>query len=259
VGYANALYDYDDDLNYGSRLDRLEHTVHLDGRWAIQRDTVGIIGYQWSLVDYTADLQIGEYFTFKPGPPPLLISNPIYSDDRNSLSHYGYVGLEHTFRPDLTGSLRGGVRYSDYYNSPFEETSISPYFLGSLRWTYAKESFLNVGVSYDQSATDQFSVAADSITTGADSAVAYVSLTHRILPDLFGSMIGNFQYSTFNGGSYDNKSQRYYGFGVNLEYRFNRHVSANVGYNYDRLDSDEGTSRGDFDRNRVYLGATFVY
>jgi len=45
--------------------------------------------------------------------------------------------------------------------------------------------------------------------------------------------------------------------GLNLEYRFNPHLSAEAGYNYDRLDSDLQT-RG-FDRNRVYIGVKASY
>ena len=250
VGYANSFYDYDDDLYYGATLDRLDHAIHLDGRWTIQRNTVGIIGYQCSLMDYTADLPIGI-----AGMPP----ETIYSDARNSLSHYGYLGLEHTFRPDLVGNIRGGFRYSDYYNDPFGQTSTSPYFQGSLRWTYAKDSSLDVGISYDQSATDQFSVAADSITLDADTFVGYMALQHRITPSLFGSVIGSYQYSTLNGGAYDGENQQYFACGLNLEYRFNRHISAHVGYSYDKLNSDSDMVRGDYDRNRVYAGVTVVY
>ena len=258
VGYGNALYNYDDNSDFGesARLDRMEQTAHIDGRWTIQRDTVGIVGYQFGLVDYTADLPIG-YALFNS--PPFL--REVTSSIRNSRSHYGYLGLEHTFRPDLVGNIKGGARYSDYYNSPSEDTTVSPYGQASLRWTYAKESFLNVGVSYDLSSTDQYSysVSDQSITVGANSFVAYASLTHRILPNLFGSLVGNYQNSTFVGGSYDDKSQNYYSFGANLEYRFNRHISANVGYNYDELDSDPGVQSGSFNRNRVYVGVTLVY
>jgi hypothetical protein len=258
VGYANALYNYADDSDFGesARMDRIEHVAHIDGRWTIQRDTVGIVGYQFSLVDYTADLPVG-YALFSS--PPYV--RTLDSSSRNSLSHYAYVGLEHTFRPDLMGNIKGGARYSDYYNAPSQDTTLSPYFQGSLRWTYAKESFLNVGVSYDLSSTDQYSysVSDQSITVGANSFVVYASLTHRILPNLFGSLAGNYQNSAFVGGTYDQKSQDYYSFGVNLEYRFNRHVSANVGYGYDQLHSDPGVAQESFERNRVYVGATVTY
>jgi hypothetical protein len=49
----------------------------------------------------------------------------------------------------------------------------------------------------------------------------------------------------------------FYLLGLNLEYRFNSNFSADVGYNYDRLESDLGGRS--FDRNRVYLGITATY
>jgi len=44
---------------------------------------------------------------------------------------------------------------------------------------------------------------------------------------------------------------------VNLEYQFDQHLAAHVGYNYDRLVSD--VAGRDFTRNRVYLGVTASY
>jgi hypothetical protein len=280
VGYANALYNYEDDKfavatddaigsitgipgnplavqsSFSGSLDRMEHTPHIDGRWQMLPDTVGIIGYQFGTVSYTQNQPIGVLINAFPAANEVITSR-----DRNSMSHYGYVGLEHTFRPDLVGTIKGGARYSDFYNSPSNDTTVSPYGQGSLRWTYAKESFLDFGVSYDLSATDQFSTSQSdqSITVGADTFVAYVALTHRIMPNLFGSLGGNYQHSTFIGGDLDDKTQNYYSAGANLEYRFNRHVSANVSYNYDLVDSDSGVNNGDYHRNRIFLGATFVY
>ena len=254
VGYANALSDYadDTDLGHAALLNRLDHTVHVDGRWNLQRDTVGIIGYQFRLLDYTANLPIST------DSPPLGV---LRSSARNSLAHYGYVGLEHTFLPELTGNIRAGASYSEYYNSPTKATSLAPYFQSSLIYRYAQESNLAVGISHDQNTTDQFTVdlANNSITLDMETTVAYVSLTHQIIPGLFGGVVGTYQYSTFNGGENNGGSQSFYVLGVNLEYRINRHVSANVGYNYEMLDSKAGTGQGDFDRNRFYVGATFVY
>ena len=249
VGYANALFDYADDSDFGNAalLNRLEHTIHLNGRWTIKPTLIGIVGYEFGMTDYTADLPIGY----------MSDGSVIYSDSRNVKSHYGYVGADYSLRQDLVGSIRGGFRYSDYDNSPNSETTTRPYAQSSLTYTYAKESSLQFGVTHDESATDSFSVKGDSITLDTDSTVVYTSVSHRLAPDLFLNANGQFQYSVFNGGTYDGDAQRYYSAGVNLQYRINRHVSANVGYSYDKLDSDVPNS--DFDRNRVYMGATVTY
>ena len=69
--------------------------------------------------------------------------------------------------------------------------------------------------------------------------------------------MGQIQHSTFNGGELNNETDIFYLVGLNFEYRFNPHFSANAGYNYDKLDSDLGGRS--FDRNRVYIGVTASY
>ncbi len=268
VGYANAFYRYADDTpieqtgvaSFSALLDRLEHTAHVDLRWLAQRDTVLLVGYQYGQFDYTGDQHI--YAVVIPTVPPLVVplppGNPYKSDSRNSRSHYGYLGVEHTFLPELFGSIHAGVRYTDYYNSPDDATSTEPYVVANLRYTYTKESYLELGVTHDQSATDQFSVSGNgqSITTGANSTVVYGSVNHRITPNLYGSVIGTFQYSSFVGGSYDGESEQFYAVGLNLQDRFSPNLSTDVGYNFDKADSDIS---GNWDRNRFYVGLTATY
>ena len=57
--------------------------------------------------------------------------------------------------------------------------------------------------------------------------------------------------------SFDGDADLFYVVGVNLEYRFNRNFLANIGYNWDKLDSDIPDRT--FDRNRVYIGVTASY
>jgi uncharacterized protein (PEP-CTERM system associated) len=95
-----------------------------------------------------------------------------------------------------------------------------------------------------------------SFTSSQETTVVYASVNHRITQRLKGSIIGQFQYATFKGGSVDNKSERDFLMGLNLNYQFSPHFSAEAGYNYDKLDSEIGRT---FDRNRVYIGVTAGY
>src|SRR5258706_14786 len=88
-------------------LDRIEHSPHVNSRWRIAPETVGIVGYGFTQVSYTGD----EF-----------INNTEVSSDRNYRSHYGYVGAEHSFRPDLNVSVQGGLRYTDFYKGPNPKT-----------------------------------------------------------------------------------------------------------------------------------------
>src|SRR5439155_16786026 len=65
AGYANTFFDYEDhggNADFPSRsglLDRVEHMIHVDGRWMIQPQTIGVVGYQFREVNYTGDEEIG--------------------------------------------------------------------------------------------------------------------------------------------------------------------------------------------------------
>lgn len=257
VGYANTFWDYKDSgavvtngVVFPSRsgtLDRIEHAIHVDGRWQFAPDTIGVLGYQYGQTDFTGNEPIGVDGA----------GNVFMSRVRNSRSHYGYLGVDHTFRPDFTGSLRAGARVIDFYNDPTSNSDVSPYVMGSLRYNYQPQSYVEAGFSYDRAATDLFTVDTNgSITTDTDTAGLWVTLNHAITPKMIGSIIGQIQDSMYNGGTLNNKSERFYVVGVNLEYKFTPHFSSSVGYNFDKLDSDIG--RG-FDRNRVYIGLAATY
>lgn len=270
LGYGNSLFDYKDDVyqeyffpggyplgvNPVSRsgiLDRMEQTVHLDGRWTIQPNTIGVLGYAFGVLDYTADQPIGVIYGQN-----ISQNSWVYSDDRNSRSHYLYAGADQTFLPNLHGKLRAGARIVDYVNSPANESGVAPYVLASLTYDYSRGN-VQVGFSHDLSATDAFSIDENtgSITTDSAVTVVYTSLTYNILPKLTGTLLGEFQNSTFRGGSLDDQSEQYYLVSTALSYQFNRHIAASVSYHYDFVDSN-ADNRG-FDRNRVFLGATFTY
>jgi len=253
LGYANSYWDYDDDNTFGGTrvsnsglLDRVEHMVHLDARWQLAPTTVGLIGYQFREVSYTGDQSIS------------LDDPSIKSDSRDSRSHYVYAGAEHTFRPDLTGSLKAGASFIDYYNNGQDD--VAPYVSGSLKYVYLPESSVEAGFTYDRNATQLFSDNGNGdITLDAQSATVWCNVRHKFTPHIFGTITGQIQNSSYNGGTLDGKNDLFFLAGVNLEYRFNQYLATSVGYNFDHLDSNVNDPNRDFDRNRVYLGVTASY
>jgi hypothetical protein len=262
IGYANTWMNYDDEgTGYGpgpvdqvtsastsGLLDRVEHIPHVDLRWEVKPETKLIAGYQYRDVDYTADENIaGDAF-----------NGYVQSDYRSSRSHYGYVGVDHNFRPDLTGAFRVGAQGTDYYNDPTADNQISPYLLASLKYLYAADSTLEFGLTTDRNATDVLGgYNGGDMTLDQQTTVAFLALTHKITPKLFGTLTGQYQYSEFNGGQYDGEAENYYMAGVNLEYRINAYFAAHVGYSFDGLDSD--LPNRNMGRNRVYVGVTARY
>jgi len=261
IGYANGYFKYDDansgffdangvwNASRAGLLNRLEHYIHLDGRWQVQPQTVALLGYRYGQSDYTGNEVIGY---------DDVTAAPYFSDARNNRSHTGYVGIEHHFRPDLTASIRAGGRYTDFYNEPGGgHSDIGPVAMASLQYTYAPESYLEFGVTHDRNASDLFSASNGNLTTDAVSTAVYGTVNHRIMPRLYGNLTGQYQNSITQGGAQGNVSENYYLVGLNVEYRFTPHLSAHTGYNYDRLGSE--LPNRPFDRNRVYIGVTATY
>jgi hypothetical protein len=165
--------------------------------------------------------------------------------------------LDHKFRPDFYGSVQAGASYYDYYN--VSDTSFGPYARLSLTYVYMEESSLQFGFQEGRTATDVVGgTTKGNLVHDVEASVVYASIRQRILPNLFANLNGSLQHSSFDGGGiYNNKSEDFYEFGANLEYLFNAHFSAHVGYDFDRLDSDIGGRT--YSRNKVYIGATASY
>jgi len=276
-GYDNALYDYSakgvsytyDPVASGANgipiydvvpslsgtLDRIENRAHLEGLYQIAPETKALLGYQFTDYDYTGDELIGGFSA--PFTYPGAVFYPVTSSERNNRQHTVYVGAEHNFLPQMTGSIRAGGSYSDYYNDSSTDASWTPYVNASLKYTYAPESYVQGGIGYDRNATDVVGLVGNgSFTQDAESAVVFAAVNHRLDPRLFASLVAQFQNSYYNGGSFNNDTEQYYVVGLDIEYRFNPFFSAHVGYDYDYLDSNIGRT---YDRNRVYIGVTARY
>ena len=272
-GYDNAFYDYKDhgpgvdpsgvvvEPSLGGALNRIENRAHLEGTYQIMPETKLLLGYQFTDINYNADELIGGTFV-DPATGllfPGVVFDPVFSKDRNSREHTGYVGAEHNFSPEFKGAIRAGASYTEYPNDPGVSANWTPYVNATLRYNYAAQSYVEGGVSYDRNATDLVGAGLFNTTTlDAESAVVFLAVNHAITPQLFASLLGQFQNSTYHGGTFDSLSEQYYLLGINLSYRFNPYFSAEVGYNYDRLESNSTINRT-FDRNRVYIGVTATY
>jgi hypothetical protein len=264
IGYANTYYSYADNQTSGTPgtpsyvgslsglLDEIDNVAHIDLRYLFQPQTTGVFGYQFRALDYIGGQPIGYYVN------PSGNAVTVMSDQRNVYMNYLYLGVDHNFQPNLTGSVRAGAQYASYYNDPNSQDQLSPYAMLSLKYTYLPECYLQAGFVYDYTPSDVFSVNnAGDITLNAQSASIFGSITHRITPKLFGNVLAQFQNSTYYGGTYDGEADNYFLIGLNLQYRFTPNFSAEVGYNYDNVHSDiPGRT---YDRNRVYIGVTGSY
>lgn len=252
IGYQNSYYDYEQEGvdSLSARLDRMEHLVSLNSRWTIQESTVGIFGYQFGITDHSSDDLITAPIPVPPAAPVFVNANT-----RDSVSHYLYVGADHTFTRQLSGSFRVGGQYTEYPNAVpgVSDNSLNPYVDLNGSYSYGDGSYFQLGVRHNRSATDVNS----SLDQQATSL--YGSVNHRITPKLTANLLGQYQYSEFNQGPQDGSSDNYFTVGLNISYEINQFLSAETGYNYDRLDSDVTSGNRSYTRNRLYVGIRASY
>jgi len=245
--------------SYAGLLNRVEQNISLDLQWHVTPMTMVFIGYQFGLVNFTGNELIAFSQTFPyDSSTPASTPKPVYSSSRDSLSHYGYVGGNHQFLENLTGSLRAGVQYTTYYNDPNATSSLGPYGDASLIYTYASGSYAMIGVTESRNATDTVQVnSSGQITQDQESTVVYASINQPLTPKLMGSVVGHYQYSIYHNGQFNSQSAEFYNVGLNLSYAFTRHLSSDVGYNFDWYTTPV-PGQG-YTRNRIYLGVTASY
>jgi hypothetical protein len=263
LSYQNNFYDYQQSggnttppfltPSFAGTLNRLENNITLNVNWLLQPTLSAFVGYQFGLINYTAN----EPIAFNPNNP----SAPQMSDSRDSMSQFVYVGAQYTPLDNLSLAAQAGIQYADYYNPApglSSNSQLSPYAKLSGTYTYLPGSYVQLGFTQSRSATDVVAPTGNGqVTEDQESSVVYATLNHQITPRLTGNLIGQVQYLTFNEGTFNNQSETWYSLGLNLAYSFNPHVSAEIGYNFDDL-----TSRvpgQEYERNRVYLGVTGTY
>jgi len=272
LSYANSFYDYENsgwsdgsaavpfvspqsvNTSYAGLLNRVEQNISLDLQWHLSTTTTALIGYQFGLVNFTGN----EVVAYSQPFPYISTPVRVYSNSRDNLSHYGYVGVQHRFLENLTGSIKAGVQYTTYYNDPSATTSLGPYGDASLIYTYASGSYAQIGVTEMRNATDTIQVnSSGQITQDQESTVVYASINQPLTPKLMGSVVGHYQYSIYHNGQFNSQSAEFYNVGLNLSYAFNRHFSSDVGYNFDWYTTPvQGQG---YTRNRIYLGVTASY
>ncbi len=247
LGYSNSLYDYDNEV-YAGLLNRMEHLITFDTRWHLLPKTVGILGYQYGMVNYDDKKTIDASAYGAPGT--------VNSKIRDNRSHYAYVGVDQTINSKLSASARVGGQFTEYQNAKslsggkLNDDSTIPYADANVTYAYTTGSYAQLGIKHSRMATDILALDQEATTV-------YGSINHQITAKLMGSVMGQLQNSSFNQGPYNSREDNYFVVGLNLTYTINQYLAAEAGYNFDRLDSD--IQDRSFTRNRVYLGLRASY
>lgn len=255
LSYQNSIYDYQNNNGTAAQpslagtLNRIEQNASLDLQWQVRPETVAFVGGMVGFVNYTANEPIGAY-----GVGPTII----YSDERDNRSYFGYVGLQHNFLANLSFNGKAGFQYTDNYNDPSQSSSVNPYADISLIYTYLPGSYAQIGFSQGENASYWVNpTATGNISLFQETSTLYASINHQLTAKLLGSVIGQWAHMVYSGGTFNNQADDYYTLGLNLAYTITTHISAEVGYNFDYLQS--AVPGFGYSRNRVYLGVSASY
>ncbi|HRI15624.1 MAG TPA: outer membrane beta-barrel protein [Verrucomicrobiota bacterium] len=254
VAYENVLFRYEED-QYASVLDRIENYGRVDLRYLMTPKTVAVAGTKIGKVNYDSGMPFNPFFPENPtlNPP---------ADIKNNTTYFAYGGFDHSFTPNLTGSLRAGAEIQDYTEFDIS-TQVNPYLDVSLTYQYALNSSAQFGIIHRSNATDvtgTFDFSTDTFEPVLEqiSTALYVNVKHAITGKLSGSLTASFQSSEFvGGGRYDGENEQWWSAGATVSYAFTHNLSAQVSYYYDLLNSDIPSR--DYNRNRVFFGISATY
>ncbi len=244
VSYNNTFYDFQQtgQDRFSALLDRVEHLAGANLRWNATQSTTALVGYQFGIVDMTSNELISHD-----------VRGFVPASTRDNTSHYGFVGAEHLVTRQLKTTGRVGVQYAEYSKAIPSRSNVSPYVDVSATWEYLAGSTVMLGLRHARNATD-VSVG----TLDAESTALFGKWSHKVTPRLTASLLGQAQMSAFNQGQSNDKSESLLMAGANLSYEvIKNRLSTELGYNFDRLDSDIGNRS--YSRNRLYLGIRASY
>lgn len=251
LGYTHSYYDYSE-TGPGSRsalLDRTEHLAMANLRWELQRTTIGLVGYQFGISDQSSKDFLDTTLTLQP-------------NIRDSRSHYGYVGVDHFFTEKLSAHPRVGVQYTEFPNAPAgsQDSTVGPYADLSASYTYSENCAIDLGVRHSRTQTDvavNIANLAAGSTLDASTTAIYANWRHEITAKISANALLQYQGSEFNQGAASKLHDKYAIAGLSLAYKINEYLTAETGYNYDRLLSDLASRS--FTRNRVFIGIRAKY
>lgn len=260
IGYKNNLRDYSASgfNSYSALLDSVEHLFNIDAQWYTSMESVYFVGYQFGILDYTSNDPIG---IRNPDPFPSPNEANVYSDEKNSLSHYFYLGARREFSRRLQSSAVVGVQLTDYYNDfPSGTTTWTPFVDVSATYTYLPGSNVKLGINVFHSPTDagvDASTAQQSLSKDQLSTAVSLNVNHRITSRITGTGGLRYQNSVYNGGTLDGSADNYFTLSLGADYKIRENLFANASYGWTSLTSDRAGLA--YTKNRIYLGVRATY
>jgi len=223
-------------------------TYNLTRRWTASASTT------WYLYRYEEDT----YAEASDRDNYQVVGTMMYSVNPRTFvgGNYRYAAsvLIHRFNPRLTSSVAAGYEFREFDDG---DDDSSPYFVGSLSYSYARASAVSLGLSYsfaDSSpGTEGF--------RSSESLVTSVQFSQRVTSKFRVNLDVSHAYSIYDnptaGYADTSANQQSLSVGAVARYSFTGWLNSYLSYRYD-LAFGEADSTSYY-RNRISWGLQFVY
>ena len=245
LGYENTWLSYLDSgaASRSATLDRMDHAIRMEGTWQAQPKLLARAGYRLTMTDYQGSDDID-----------LVTPGVQKGDTRNETRHTFFVGGDYSFNSRLRASLEGGAQLAEFKRADLS-SAVSPYVSLSSTYLYREDSYIQLGLTVDRSATEIVSSA------DVETMSPYLSINHKITPRMkAGGMLryNEYKYNAPRTGL-DGATENFITAQVNVDYRLSQYLTASATYNLDDLSGDSQFADRAFTRNRVFLGVKATY
>lgn len=221
-----------DALNYDSSSigqfeDRVENTFGNEFRFQLEPTTTLVAEYRYEIVSY------------------------LHSGGNDSTTHYLLGGIDHSFTPRFSGSLRAGVEFRNYDLTP---NRTEPYVEGTVTYASGKESSLSWNIHYGLEEPDFPQIPSrTTFRTG-------LQIKQKLMSRLTGQLSVYYQHDDNEGNSaaaIPSFTQESYDIGISGHYAVTHYLGIEAGYNHTEITS--GLAVLEYNRNRVYAGVNFAF
>jgi hypothetical protein len=250
TSYTFGAVNYDNN-SIGTFANRVDNTFGNEFHFQLVPTTSLVAEYRFQTINYSHE---GEVVI-----PGMIVFNgmfviiPPVRLHQDSTTQFALAGLDHTFNPRLTASLRGGAEFRSY-NADGDRTG--PYFEGTLNYILGKRASLTWTNRYGIEEPDVLN--SQSRTTFRTGLETRYNLTSRISSNL----AAYYEHSDYaaavsSGVPSMPFTEDSVDFAIALRYAINRYFGVEARYNHSEISSD--TASRVYARNRYSGGLSITF
>jgi hypothetical protein len=250
TSYTLDALNYDNN-SIGVFANRVQNTVGNEFQYQVVPTTKLVGEYRFQTINYfhEGEVVIPEMIVFNG----MFVIIPAVRLHQDSTTQFVLAGLDHSFNPRLSGSVRGGAEFRSY-DSDGDRTG--PYFEGTLNYVVGKRTSVSWTNRYGIEEPDVPN--AQSRTTFRTGVQVKYDLTSRISANLAsyyehsdyrGSISSSVPSMPFTEDSVD--------VGLTLRYAITPYLRVEAGYGHTEVNSDMALR--EYSRNRYHGGLSFTF